>query len=155
MRGRKPKATALHALEGTRPRSDRSGEVVAAGGIGPAPEHFSAAQSALWDYYASCAPEGLLKSVDRSVFTTFIISSDMVRQCSEILSAEGLLLEGERGVQEHPASRALARFSMVMVKAASDCGFSPAARPRIHVAPSEQANPFTAFASPTVDRKSH
>jgi P27 family predicted phage terminase small subunit len=155
MRGRKPKSTALHALEGTRPRSDRSGEVVAAGGIGPAPEHFSEAQAALWNYYAGCAPEGLLKAVDRSVFTTFIISSDMVRQCSEILSAEGLLLEGERGIQEHPASRAMARFSMVQLKAGSDLGFSPAARPRIHVAPGEQANPFTAFASPTVDRKAH
>lgn len=83
----------------------------------------------MWRFYRDSAPAGLLKAVDQSVFETFVTSADMVRQCSVILSREGLIVETERGTLEHPASRAMARFSAIMLKAASDCGFSPASRP--------------------------
>jgi P27 family predicted phage terminase small subunit len=80
----------------------------------------------------------------------------MVRQCSEILSAEGLLIETDRGSLEHPASRAMARFSAVMLKAASDCGFSPASRPRIQADPAQaDRNPFSAFAGSGPARMAH
>ena len=153
MRGRKPKATHLHALEGTRPSAPRIGEPQAAGEVGVPPAHFTQPQRDLWQFYAASAPAGLLKAVDRNVFETFIASADMVRQCAEILSREGLVVATERGTVEHPASRALARFSGIMLKAASECGFSPASRPRISVRPEEPANPFAAFARQDSSRR--
>ncbi|MCC7488359.1 MAG: P27 family phage terminase small subunit [Gammaproteobacteria bacterium] len=86
-----------------------------------------------------------MTAVDRSVFTTFILSATAIDECAATLNREGLLVETPRGLIEHPACRTMARLSAVLLRAAAECGFSPASRPRIQVQPQDAPNPFTAF----------
>lgn len=145
MRGRKPKPTALHSLQGTRASASRTGEPQPPGTIGEPPAHLSASAAAWWRFYRDSAPAGLLRSVDVATFAAFIAAADGLDQCAAILARDGLIVETEHGLQEHPASRALARFAAIVIKAGSECGFSPASRPRIQIPEPERPTPFENF----------
>lgn len=145
MRGRKPKPSTLHRLEGTRAHQPREHEPQASGPIGEPPGHLDASAANLWRYYVANSPPGLLTSLDRAVFTTFIQAATAIDECAATLNREGLLVETPRGLIEHPAARSMARLSAVLLRAAAECGFSPASRPRIQVQPQDAPNPFTAF----------
>lgn len=149
MPGRKPKPTELHRLHGTyQPvRHDRrANEPRPQGDLGEPPEKLGATAAALWRHYLAVAPAGVLKSVDAGVFENFIVATDIAQRAAAILACEGLMVETPRGTAEHPASRVLARYAVIAMKAGAECGFSPAARPRIQLdGAAEEKNPFEAF----------
>lgn len=146
MRGRKPKPTSLHSLQGTRPSHPRTAEPRAGGAVGEPPAHLTAPQRALWAYYVNHAPAGLLKALDESVLATFVVAVDLQDQAARLIAADGVVVNTERGQAEHPACRTFARASALVLKCASELGLSPAARPRITMqADDAAANPFEAF----------
>jgi phage terminase small subunit len=152
MNGRKPKATVLHDLHGTahvtRLRKRRH-EPVPTNGIGPAPSHFTPEQKEDWDFAVQNAPAGLLFACDRGALEVFIIARDHHRIANSMQSRmdsdnELKLLvtstvrvdaSGKRtgggNIVPSPYLSIIASAAQRMLKAATELGFSPAARPRI------------------------
>ncbi len=155
MRGRKPKPTARHRIDGTRFKADRTGEPVAFGALGDPPECLTPAQAELWRYHVEHAPRGVLASIDQQLLVTFVRALDMQDQAARMM-ADGLVVETDRGPTEHPAVRTFARASALVLKCAEQMGFTPASRPRIQTSQEPAGlNPFQAFAGGSPAPKPH
>jgi P27 family predicted phage terminase small subunit len=156
MRGRKPKPTARHRIDGTRFKGDRTAEPVAHGKLDAAPEGLTASQADLWRYHVQHAPPGVLAAIDAQLLVTFVRALDMQNQAAALMAADGLVVEGDRGPTEHPAVRTFARASALALKCAEQMGFTPASRPRIQASPEPAGlNPFAAFAQRDPAPKPH
>lgn len=133
--GRKPKPTHLKILAGNpgkRPLPQNEPKPV--GDLKEAPDWFSESQRAGWEYVIKHAPKGLLKRLDRSVLAVWVVAEDLHRTAA-IKVAEGNLVSWtlKGGEVQSPYVAILNNQARIMLKAASDLGFSPAARPRIEV----------------------
>jgi len=113
MKGRKPKPTALHKLEGTFNVTDhrhRAREPVASGDLLPDPPAWMTGdQQAVWRYAIEHAPKSLLKMIDRGALGVWVNGMAVVSPYLGVINRAGLR----------------------MLRAASELGFSPAARPRL------------------------
>lgn len=142
MKGRKPKPTALHKLEGTFNVTDhrhRAREPVAAGDLLPdPPKWMTADQKSVWCYAIEHAPKSLLKMIDRGALAVWVLAEDQHRLAAEMQakidtgSALPLLTKDKNGVPVvSPYLGIINRAGLRMLRAASELGFSPAARPRL------------------------
>jgi phage terminase small subunit len=86
-----------------------------------------------WRYAITHAPPGLLKRSDRSVLTTWVVAEDLHRAACEAQATAPLLIESPvKGVKIQSGYLAIInRQAVILMKAASELGFSPTARPRI------------------------
>jgi P27 family predicted phage terminase small subunit len=136
MRGRKPVPTLLADLHG-RPNKGRKpnpGEPKPAGELSTAPDWLSATQKATWDYAMRCAPPGLLKQLDRSVLTVWVVAEDLHRQATIAQTKVGGLVSRIKDTPVFITSPYLAIINQqakVLLKSASELGFTPVSRPRI------------------------
>ena len=142
MRGRKPKPTALHALQGTtnvtRHRERRT-EPKAEGELqDEPPDWMTDSQKEAWRYAVANAPKGVLKAIDRAVLAVWVEAEDRHRIAAigQRKLDEGnklpLLLKGKDGQPAaSPYLGIMTKAALVLMKAASELGFSPAARPRL------------------------
>jgi P27 family predicted phage terminase small subunit len=145
MPGRRPKPTALHKLQGTFNVTDhgraRAREPVPAGELDDPPPGLTASQQAGWRYAVENMPRGVLKRIDRGVLTIWIEAEDrhhtaMTMQAKLDQDATlKLLVRTPQGLAPSPYNDILDKTAKTMFRAAAELGFSPAARPRIHVAP--------------------
>jgi P27 family predicted phage terminase small subunit len=157
MRGRKPVPTALHAMRGTtrttRHVRDRAGEPVATGSLEEPPEWLTERQKEGWRYAIAHAPKGLLKPIDRAVLAIWVEAEDRHRTAAT-KQAEldrgaqlPLLLKTKDGtIVVSPYIRVMTTAAAVMLKAGSELGFSPAARPRLATGaqdPADDHSPWT------------
>jgi P27 family predicted phage terminase small subunit len=140
MRGRKPKPTILKELAGNpghRPLN--AAEPQPAGLLAEPPDWFNADQRTSWDYALAHAPAGLLRKIDRSVLAIWVVAEDLHRRATLEVLRGGMLVkskEGEDGVAvQSPYLPIVNRQAGIMLKCAEQLGFSPAARPRLHVPP--------------------
>ena len=142
MRGRKPKPTALHKLEGTFNVTDhrhRAREPVAAGDLQPDPPAWMTPdQQAIWRYAIEHAPKSLLKMIDGGALAVWVLAEDQHRLASTMQakidtgSALPLLTKDKNGMAVvSPYIGIINRAGLRMLRAASELGFSPAARPRL------------------------
>jgi P27 family predicted phage terminase small subunit len=143
MRGRKPIPTDLHKLRGTlnttRHGKGRSGEPEAAGDLPPEPPGWmSEGQQAGWRHAVEHAPKGILKAIDRGMLAVWIEAEDRHRTAAAMqarldLGAKlPLLTKTKDGTAiASPYLGIMNRAAAIMIKAASELGFSPAARPRL------------------------
>jgi P27 family predicted phage terminase small subunit len=160
MRGRRPKPTALHKLQGTYNVTDhgrsRSSEPVAEGDLDHrAPPWFTAAQRDAWRYALDHAPKGVVKKIDLGMLVAWVEAYDRHRIAMEMqakLDADAtlkLLIRTPQGLVASPYNDILDKTAKKMFRAAAELGFSPAARPRIHLAPQAPAddanNPWAAL----------
>ena len=140
----KPQATqikALHGNPGRRPLSER--EPQPAGDLSDAPAWFTVDQRACWDYAIENAPAGLLRILDRAVLAAFVVAEDLHRQATVKQAAHGLIrwigpepAAGEpdnRTFVQSPFLAVINKQAMLMVKCASELGFTPSSRSRIVV----------------------
>jgi phage terminase small subunit len=143
MRGRKPKPTVLHHLQGTFNPTDhrnREREAVAIGDLLTPPRDLSPAQAATWRYAIKHAPATVLKQIDREILRAWCETVERHHEAQLLLDAE---LENEAWVKS-PCHRILDRTTMLLVRLAGELGFSPAARPRILIdSGAESASPGT------------
>ena len=142
MRGRKPKPTALHKLHGTlnaTRHADRASEPAIDGDllVDP-PDWLTAQQQAGWRYAIAHAPRGILKKIDLTVLAIWVEAEDRHRTAAMMqarLDAETklplLTKTKDGGVAISPYVRIMTGASLVLMKAASELGFSPASRPRL------------------------
>ena len=157
MRGRKPKPTVLHALQNTtnvtRHRA-RTREPKLDGALPKAPPAWmTESQKAGWRHALKHAPRGLLKPIDRGVLAVWVEAEDRHRTAAvqqaklDADNDQPLLIRGAEGLAYvSPYLGILTKAALLMIKAASELGFSPASRPRISV-PDEpsQDSPWSAL----------
>lgn len=141
MGGRRPKPALLKVLMGT-PQRDRVNyaEPVPATNLAAPPEWFTVKQRAEWQRQQAAAPAGLWKELDRPLLAAFVCATVTYREAAE-------LLDKQRGLLGKKAARYLAirdAQARVLKALASELGTSPAARPRLQVAPEpgERASRF-------------
>jgi P27 family predicted phage terminase small subunit len=157
MRGRKPIPTELHAIRGThratRHGRDRAGEPIANGSLEAPPAWLTERQQEGWRYAIAHAPRGLLKPIDRAVLAIWVEAEDRHRTAA-MKQAEldrgaqlPLLLKTKEGaIVVSPYVRVMTTAATVMLKAGSELGFSPAARPRLAAGTqddAEELSPWT------------
>lgn len=149
MRGRKPKPTHLKILEGKADFTP-SKEPIPSGLLSSPPDWLSENQKIAWQYAIDNAPFGLLKLLDKSVLTTWVVAEDLHRQAVEQVNRFGLLskspVKGE--LQQNPFLSIANRQSQIMMKAAAELGFTPSSRSRVSVPEGDnEQNPFAQFAN--------
>ena len=142
MRGRKPKPTGLHKLQGTLNATRHKGrarEPEAEGDLlATPPSWMTAAQQAGWRHAVAHAPRGVMRQVDRGVLAVWVVAEDQHRTAT-VMQAEldqatrlALLTKGKDGTPSvSPYVTIINRAAATMLKAGSELGFSPAARPRL------------------------
>jgi P27 family predicted phage terminase small subunit len=147
--GRKPKPIHLHVVEGTfdvsRHGKRLGREPKPVGSLTEPPAWFSGGQREVWAYGLKHAPPGLLKAIDLSTYMAWCVACDIHRQAAEELArmgVEGLTV----GKIQNPLVGIMNRQASIMLKLASEMGFTPVGRARVTVDPRVGANPFDEFA---------
>jgi P27 family predicted phage terminase small subunit len=144
MQGRKPKPTALHELHGN-PSWLGKKTLAARRKIEPPPTasrleppiDFTPAQTAIWEDAVTHAPPGVIRRLDASVLTAWVLACDLHRRAREGLNTTGLLVSPSRDENSKaqliasPLLAILNRQAVVMLRAAEQLGFSPVSRPRL------------------------
>jgi P27 family predicted phage terminase small subunit len=93
-------------------------------------------QRKIWDYAITHAPAGLLKHLDWGTLVTFVKAADAYRNATEQVSRFGLVMRAQSGeLYPSPFIGIANKQAAIMLKASSELGFTPAARPRIQLAP--------------------
>lgn len=158
MRGRKPKPSMLHALHGLpgdRPLPKDEPKPV--GDLWEAPDWMSDKQQESWRYAIANAPPGLLKRIDRGVLAVWVAAETVHREAAARQARSPLVITAPvTGTpMQSPFIGVMNRQAQIMLKAASELGFSPVSRPRISVPglPAIPMNPATrSDASPAPKR---
>jgi P27 family predicted phage terminase small subunit len=146
MPGRRPKPTQLHRLQGTFKATnhgrDRRDEPIAEGDLGKAPPGLTRSQRKVWTYAIEHAPRHLLKMIDRDALLVWVEARDrfdIARRMQAKLDSGNaelkLLIRGPLGLVASPYNDILDKTAKTMLRACQDLGFSPAARPRLQIAP--------------------
>jgi P27 family predicted phage terminase small subunit len=149
MRGRKPKPTLLKIIEGSKSPVNPN-EPVVTGDLDAAPDWFTPEQKASWDYAIANSPNGLLKRLDRSVLTTWVVAENLHREATMQVSKLGLIIKSpvKGEPMQNPWLAIVNRQALLMMKASSELGFSPTSRSRVTIdEKSDEANPFAQFAN--------
>jgi P27 family predicted phage terminase small subunit len=149
MRGRKPIPSHLRVLNGTLDKMPED-IPVPQGELLYAPEWMSDEQKHSWNYAIENAPDGLLKLLDKSVLCTWVIAEDLHRQAVQEVNKRGLIVKSpvKGEPMQNPWLAIVNRQAVLMMKAASEMGFSPTSRNRVSIKNenSNDANPFAEFA---------
>ena len=95
----------------------------------------SESQKQGWAYAIENAPDGLLKKLDRSILVAWVVAEDLHRQASMMLEKFGILTKTPNTGQpmQSPYLPIVNRQAFIMLKAAEQLGFTPAARSRVQV----------------------
>jgi P27 family predicted phage terminase small subunit len=143
MLGRKPKPTAVRKMQGNPGRRDfNDREPKAKGRLVAAPEWMSESQKAGWLYAIENSPAGLLKMLDSSLLAIWVVAEDIHRNAVQKL-ALGLVTKSPRAGEpmQNPYLPIVNKQAMIMLKAASELGFTPSSRSRIVVDAEESDDP--------------
>ena len=150
MAGRRPKPTHLKVVQGTmRKHRANEREPKPSGDLVDAPAHFSQAQREVWDYAIEHAPKGLLKRLDLSVLEVWVVACVFHREAAEKVAVTGQVIKTPNGYPvQNPYLANLNKQAQIMLKAATEMGFTPASRSRIVVAEETIGNdPWAMLAS--------
>lgn len=98
------------------------------------PDWLTDQQRTGWQYAIETAPLGLLKRVDRSTLVAWVIAEDLHRQAVEKLNVGAMLIKTPNGMPvQSPYLSIINKQAAIMLKAASEMGFTPASRSRVEV----------------------
>lgn len=143
MRGRKPIPTKLRELHGNPRKAPLPRfEPKPVGDLSVAPDWLSEGQQSNWDYALAQSPPGLLKRIDRGSLIAWVVAEDLHRQAAIAQSKVGLLIKVRTRAsmsQDNPGIPAASPYiniinqqAKIMLKAASELGFTPVSRPRVY-----------------------
>ena len=98
-----------------------------------------------WVYAITHSPPGLLKRLDRSVLTIWVIAEDCHRQAVQKVNEHGMLIKAPNTGQpiQSPYMAIQNKQANIMLKAIGALGFSPVSRSSISVAPDNGGNAFS------------
>jgi P27 family predicted phage terminase small subunit len=142
MRGRKPVPTTLRTLHGNpRKVALPKFEPKPAGDLCDPPAWLSEGQLTSWNYALAHAPSGLLKRIDRAALLDFVVAENLHQEAAAAQAKVGLLVrvktkatagKDDPGVPTaSPYINIINQQAKIMIKAASELGFTPVSRPRI------------------------
>ena len=134
MRGRKPVPTALKVLHGNPSgRPLNPSEPLPRSSLTEPPLWLSEDQKDGWRYVIEHAPPGLLRTLDRGLLAVWVIAEDTHRRAAESVRETGLMTKwpGVPMPQQNPYLAVLNKQALIMVKVASELGFTPASRSRV------------------------
>lgn len=115
-----------------------------------APDWLSDDQKTSWDYAIANAPSGLLKMIDKSALLSFVIAEDLHKQATKEVARLGLIVKSPTvgAPVQNPYLPIINKQSQIMIKAASQLGFTPTSRSRVKITKGQggRKNPFTKIA---------
>jgi len=140
MPGPPKKPTALKLVAGNPgKRALNKREPKPTGNLYDAPAWLTDTQRVGWAYAIECAPFGLLKRIDRSTLVAWVVAEDLHRQAAEKLNGGTMLIKTPNGMPvQSPYLSILNKQAAIMLKAASEMGFTPASRSRVEVSDDAQ-----------------
>lgn len=107
-------------------------------------------QQDTWREVIAFAPEGLLKDLDASVFTVWVVAFDLYQEASDKVTRTGMLIKAPNtGVpMQSPYLSIVNKQAQIMMKAAAEMGFTPASRSRVVIkqSSSKVGDPWSAIA---------
>ncbi len=142
MKGRKPKSSVLHLLQGTRNRHKNKNEAKYSTEAITPPSHLNAVAVEEWNrVYGELAPQRMVTTVDRAALAAYCVSYSRWVKAERTLEkmlgkSEDSLLEGMAfktkagGLASNPLIRISNQAMEIMLKAASEFGMTPASRSR-------------------------
>jgi P27 family predicted phage terminase small subunit len=134
-RGRKPTPNHLRLIQGNpRGKPINRYEPRASGALKDPPAWLTPAQQEGWRYAVENAPAGLLKLLDRSALTVWVLAEEMHRSASEKIQQHGMLIKTPNGMpMPSPFVTIQHRQACIMLRAAAELGFTPSSRSQIVV----------------------
>lgn len=136
MRGRKPVATRLKVLRGNPgKRAVNKNEPLPLGDLVDPPDWMTDSQKTSWNYAVENAPPGLLKKLDRSVLSAWVVAEDLHRQAAAMIEKFGILTKAPNtGLPiQSPYLPVVNKQAQILLRAAEQLGFSPSSRSRVQV----------------------
>ncbi len=133
-RGRKPQPTALKLVSAQHPERINADEPVPTEGIPACPSRNREIRK-IWDYtIVQLTRMRVVTPADRDALFAYCNAVLVHKQASDILEAEGLVIEGSHGgMVSHPAQK-IQREAATQVRAfCAEFGLTPSARTRIRV----------------------
>jgi P27 family predicted phage terminase small subunit len=135
MRGDKPQPTELKILRMTSKKAEKLIRKITPtpGPLIEPPDWLTESQKEEWRYSIENAPRSVLKRIDKSVLAGFIVAQDTHRQACQKMAASQLLVKSPKQElpMQNPYLPIINRQMMLMLRAASELGFTPCARARI------------------------
>lgn len=135
MAGRKFKPPELKILRMTSKKAEKLVKKITPtpGPLVEAPPWLTEDQKGEWAYAIENAPHQILKKIDKSVLAGYIIAQDTHRKASMAMQQHQLLVKSpDKGIlMQNPYLPIVNRQMMLMLRAASELGFTPCARARI------------------------
>lgn len=157
MRGRKPKPTYLRVLDGNagrRPLNPDEPQPVGVLAEHEPPPWLSDPQKDGWRYAMKHAPPGMLKRLDQSILTVWVVAEERHADAAQKVSSLGSLLKSKAGTPyQNPYLSIMNKQAQIMMKAAAELGFTPSSRSRVKVEPPKpgEGNPFADLKELTSD----
>lgn len=134
----KPIPTHLKLLKGTaRKCRTNPNEPMPSGDLTSPPEWMTESQKASWNFAIQNSPKGLLKQLDQSILTIWVTAEDLHRQALEGIEKNGMLVKAPNtGLEiQSPYLPIVNKQAQIMMKAATELGFSPSSRSKVSVTP--------------------
>jgi P27 family predicted phage terminase small subunit len=151
--GRRPKPTHLSLIDGNpgkRKLNDQEPEPVGDLCATEPPDWLDADQKDGWRYAISNAPAGMLKLLDRSMLTVWVVAESYHRKAVEACNRYGLVTKSPNvgALQQNPYLAIANKQAQIMQSASAELGFSPSSRSRVKIPESGRTsqNPFDEFA---------
>jgi len=132
----KPIPTHLKLLKGTaRKCRTNPNEPKPIGDLTSPPDWMTESQKASWEFAIYNAPKGLLKQLDQSILTVWVAAEDLHRQALEGIEKNGMVVKAPNtGLEIQSPYLAIAnKQAQIMMKAATELGFSPSSRSKVSV----------------------
>jgi P27 family predicted phage terminase small subunit len=142
MRGRKAKPTPIKILHATAKKAERlvKRQIETPGALIDPPEWLTVNQKADWSFAIENAPRNVLKRIDKAVLAGWVVAQDIHRRACIALQQTQLLINPALP-KPNPYLSIANRQMVLMLRAASELGFTPCARARIEMQ-IEPAAPF-------------
>ena len=131
-RPRKP--TAVKRLQGTlQPCRTPKNEPIPQHDLrgAPAPEYLTDTAKEFWTFSLAQVPEGLLSTVDYSVFVQWVVLFDQFIELSKEIKREGTIVQTEEGPEVSRVLGHLTKTAAALKSLETELGFTPAARSRV------------------------
>jgi P27 family predicted phage terminase small subunit len=136
-RGRKPKPSYLRVLDGTdaKAKHARPEEPQPDGELRAPPHWLTERQKDLWRSALATVPPGLLRELDSSVFTVWVVASDAHSEAAQKVAQFGQMVKSPvTGTpMQSPYVSIMNKQAQLMLKAAAEMGFTPSSRTRVKV----------------------
>lgn len=147
-RPRKP--TAIKKLQGTlqkcRTNNDEPQPATKLKQVAP-PSHLSKVAKDAWEFAISQCPDGVLTSLDFAIFEMWCDTYARILDTEAILKEEGNYVRNpDTGISyPHPALKQLEGLKYTLKYHATELGFTPASRSKVHVIKKEDSKKTNKF----------